>query len=176
MRYVIVSEVRGAAGIFNNNLRKEVLEQFGARSSKLPAHITLKAPFEYDGDLKALDAILEHFVSREWAQPYQVAGYNHFDDRVIYMDVQMSSTGKAMHDRLIEVMGELPYIHYTETDGKDKVFHVTISSKKIQGIYTQLWDYVHEYPCIFDCWFDNITIYRWGNNTWELDRRYELEL
>ena len=46
MRYVIVSVVKGSAGKFNNNLRKEVFEKFQAKSSKLPAHFTIKAPFE----------------------------------------------------------------------------------------------------------------------------------
>ena len=48
MRYVIVSVVKGKAGNFNNNLRKEVFQKFNAKSSKLPAHFTIKAPFEYD--------------------------------------------------------------------------------------------------------------------------------
>ncbi|ETJ38248.1 hypothetical protein Q604_UNBC07620G0001, partial [human gut metagenome] len=48
MRYVIVSVVKGPAGNFNNNLRKEVFEKLGAKSSKLPAHFTIKAPFEAD--------------------------------------------------------------------------------------------------------------------------------
>lgn len=176
MRYVIVSEVTGAAGDFNNRLRKEVFEQLGARSSKLPAHFTIKAPFEYDGPLTELDEVLSDFASREQAKPYKLQGYGHFEDRVVYMDVHMSPEGKALHDRLIDAMGKVPYIHYTPTDGKDKVFHVTVSSKRIQPIFQALWKYVQHYPCDFDCQFDNIAIYRWVNHTWELDRRYELEL
>ena len=48
MRYVVVSVVKGEAGNFNNNLRKEVYEKFNAKSSKLPAHFTIKSPFETD--------------------------------------------------------------------------------------------------------------------------------
>ena len=33
MRYVVVSVVKGEAGNFNNNLRKEVYEKFNAKSS-----------------------------------------------------------------------------------------------------------------------------------------------
>ena len=36
MRYVIVSVVKGKAGDFNNNLRREVFQKLGAKSSKLP--------------------------------------------------------------------------------------------------------------------------------------------
>ena len=58
MRYVIVSVVKGPAGNFNNNLRKEVFEKLGAKSSKLPAHFTIKAPFEAD-DISDLDKVLQ---------------------------------------------------------------------------------------------------------------------
>lgn len=61
MRYVIVSVVKGKAGNFNNNLRKEVFQKFNAKSSKLPAHFTIKAPFEYD-DIEELEEVLQSFA------------------------------------------------------------------------------------------------------------------
>ena len=60
MRYVIVSVVKGDAGNFNNNLRKEVFEKFQAKSSKLPAHFTIKAPFECE-NTDYMDNIIENF-------------------------------------------------------------------------------------------------------------------
>ena len=45
MRYVVVGVVKGEAGDFNNNLRKDLFEKFKARSSELPAHFTINAPF-----------------------------------------------------------------------------------------------------------------------------------
>ena len=48
MRYVVVSVVKGEAGDFNNKLRKDIFNKFKAKSSKLPAHFTIKAPFEYE--------------------------------------------------------------------------------------------------------------------------------
>ena len=60
MRYVIVSVVKGDAGNFNNNMRKDVYEKFKAKSSKLPAHFTIKAPFDYD-DISELERTLDKF-------------------------------------------------------------------------------------------------------------------
>ena len=101
MRYVIVSVVKGPAGNFNNNLRKEVFEKLGAKSSKLPAHFTIKAPFEAD-DISDLDKVLQDFAQNHKAQDYKIKGYNHFDNRVVYMDVHMSKECKNLHDELIE--------------------------------------------------------------------------
>ena len=63
MRYVIVSVVKGEAGNFNNNLRKEVFEKFHAKSSKLPAHFTIKAPFECE-NTDYMDNIIENFCKK----------------------------------------------------------------------------------------------------------------
>ena len=172
MRYVIVSLVKGEAGNFNNNLRKELYNKFKAKSSKLPAHFTIKAPFDYDGNIKELEESIEKVCNSEKSASYIIDGYNHFDDRVIYMDVIMSNEGKLIHDKLIEKMDKLPYVEFTKTDGKNKIFHVTLSSKRIQGIYHTLWEYITKIPCSFKCKFDNVCIYKWEDNTWKLYKEF----
>lgn len=174
MRYVIVNVLRDEAGIFNNKLRQKVWEEMRAKSSKLPAHFTIKAPFEWEGNLDDLEEVIKTFSLREKAQPFRIEGYDHFGKRVIYMKVNMSNGGKEMHDRLIEEMEKIPYIMFNRQDGKDKVFHVTISSKKLEPIYEDVWEYVNKYPCEFDCIFDNISIYKWQDETWVLHKCFEL--
>ena len=172
MRYVIVSVVKGKAGNFNNNLRKEVFQKFNAKSSKLPAHFTIKAPFEYD-DIEELEEVLQNFCKTHKRAPYKIKKYNHFDNRAIYMEVIMSKEGKKLHDDLFDELNKISYINFGEKDGKDKIFHVTISSKKIQTIFDELWDYVNSIPCDFDCEFDNVSIFKWKNNTWILHKEYK---
>ena len=97
----------------------------------------------------------------------------HFDNRAIYMEVIMSKEGKKLHDDLFDELNKISYINFGEKDGKDKIFHVTISSKKIQTIFDELWDYVNSIPCDFDCEFDNVSIFKWKNNTWILHKEYK---
>ncbi len=174
MRYVIVSEVRGKARELNHIIRKEVFVRFGARSSTLPAHFTIKAPFEYSDSIEDLKTALNDFTKREITRPYQIKGYDHFERRVIYMDVMMSREGKEVHDRLVDVLQSFPYIQFDDKEGKDKIFHVTIASKRLGPIYDQVWEYVHQYPCDFPCAFDNVSLYRWEKNAWGLEEMYEL--
>ena len=155
MRYVIVSVVKGPAGNFNNNLRKEVFEKLGAKSSKLPAHFTIKAPFEAD-DISDLDKVLQDFAQNHKAQDYKIKGYNHFDNRVIYMDVHMNKKSKLLHDELIEELEKLPYIHFKNHD--------------------ELWEYVNNIPCDFDCKFDNVSVFKWEDNTWKLYKEYLMDI
>ena len=175
MRYVVVCDVLGEGGRFNNNLRREVYEKLGVKSSSLPAHFTIKAPFEHEGSIEDLEKVLEVFCHKEHAAPFRLKGYDHFDDRVVYMHVDMSDEGQAMHSRLIDAMAEVPYIIFDKKDGKDKIFHVTVSSKKVAPMYNKLWDYVHQYPCDFECMFDNISLYRWDDYKWQLHKKFEFK-
>ena len=174
MRYVVVSVVKGNAGKFNNNLRKEVYEKFNVKSSKLPAHFTIKSPFESD-DISELENLLDKFSKENSYAHYKINGYDHFDDRVIFMKVIMSKEGQILHDNLVDSISNIDYINFNNLDGKNKIFHVTISSKKIKNIFNDLWNYVNRIQCDFDCNFDNICIYRWENNTWILHKEYELK-
>ncbi|WP_238886607.1 2'-5' RNA ligase family protein [Clostridium sp. YIM B02551] len=174
MRYVIVCVVKGIAGYFNENLRKEIWNKFKAKSSKLPAHFTIKAPFEFEGSINDLEELFQEFCAEEKAEPFKLSGYEHFNDRVIYMKVLMPLEGKRMHDRLIEKMIQIPYLDFSKKDGKDKIFHVTVASKNIQSKYNEVWNFVNLTPCEFDCFFDNISIFRWEENTWKLHNEFIL--
>lgn len=170
MRYVIVSVLKGKSGDFNNNLRKELFKKFNVKSSKLPAHFTIKAPFEYENEITDLNNTLEEFCRNEKAEAFTINGYDHFDDRVIFMKVYMSKEAKELHDRLIDNMSQIPYIKFDKKDGKNKTFHVTLASKKLKSKYTEVWEYIQKYPCKFLCDFDNITIYKWEEGAWKLHK------
>ena len=51
------------------------------------------------------------------------------------MKVNMSKEGKILHDELIDELDKVSYINFDKHDGKNKIFHVTITSKKIQKIF-----------------------------------------
>ncbi|OPJ58596.1 2'-5' RNA ligase family protein [Clostridium chromiireducens] len=175
MRYVIVCVVKGIAGDFNNNLRKELFEKFKAKSSKLPAHVTIKAPFEYEGEITELEKVLEEFCEKEVAEEFTIDGYDYFDDRVIYMRVNMSKQAKNIHDKLIDKMREVSYIEFDKKDGKNKIFHVTLASKNLRPIYNKVWEHIQLYSCNFQCSFDNITVYNWKEGTWKLYKEFRLK-
>ncbi|MGL5348508.1 MAG: 2'-5' RNA ligase family protein [Peptostreptococcaceae bacterium] len=174
MRYVIVSVVKENAGDFNNNLRKEIFNKFGIKSSKLPAHFTIKSPFEAN-NIDDLEILLDNFSKSYVSTPYKLRGYDRFDNRVIYMKVIMSTLAKNVHNNLIEDLSSLPYINFDSHNGKDKVFHITVCSKKITNVFDELLQYISKIPCNFECNFDNICIYKWHNNTWKLHKEFELK-
>lgn len=175
MRYVIVSVIKGDAGKFNNTLRKDVFNRFGAKSSKLPAHFTIKTPFEYNDSIVELEELLDKFSLENKKAPLRINSYGNFGERVIYMKVYMSDEGKKIHDKLIEEMENIPFLNFDEKDGKDKIFHITIASKKITKIFHDIWNYVQNYPCDFENEFNNISIFKWENNNWILHKEFLLQ-
>lgn len=90
------------------------------------------------------------------------------------MKILMGKEGQILHDELIDELSKISYIKFDNNNGKNKIFHVTISSKKIQKIFNELWGYVNKIPCDFNCNFDNICIYKWVDNTWKLYKEYNL--
>ena len=62
MRYVVVTVADGEAGVFNKKLSAEAFEKFKVKSSKLPAHITLKAPFETEEPIEVLEEAIEKYI------------------------------------------------------------------------------------------------------------------
>ena len=175
MRYVVVTVADGEAGVFNKKLSAEAFEKFKVKSSKLPAHITLKAPFETEEPIEVLEEAIEKYIKDKKAIPYEIKGFEHFDNRVIYMDVNMSNEGKVIHDKLIDILDNFDYIEFNKKDGKDKIFHVTLTSKKVPSIYKEVWEYVNKYPFEFNCYFDNISIFKWVDNTWKLHKEFIIE-
>lgn len=173
MRYVIVSNVNGDAGTFNNNIRREVFNRFKARSSKLPAHFTIKAPFQSD-NIQEIESALCNFCKNHHGVYYDIKNYDHFGNRVIYMKVLMSDEGRVLHNELIEAISFCKDIEFQKSEGKDKVFHITVTSKKIQDKFDEIWRYVNDYPCEFHCKFDNVTIYKWEDMTWKLHKEYKM--
>lgn len=174
MRYVIVCVIKGEAGRFNNEMRRDIFKKFNAKSSKLPPHFTIKAPFEYEGSINDLEEALYKFCSEEDKTPFIMDKYNHFDNRVIFMDVNMSKEGKEVHDRLIDLLDSFDYIKFNKKDGKNKKFHVTLTSKKVPPIFDKLWSYVNQYTFNFNCYFDNLSIFKWEDSTWKLYREFKI--
>lgn len=175
MRYVIVSILKGKGGEFNNALRKEVYKKFNAKSSKLPAHFTIKAPFEYDGSILELENVIWNYCNSNNKKNYKIEGFNHFDNRVIFMDVKMDQECRTLHDMLIDQLTPISFLKFSDMDGKNKKIHVTVAAKKINKIFEELWTYVSTKSCNFHEEFDNVTIYKWQGDTWILHKEFKFK-
>ncbi|MBC2581009.1 2'-5' RNA ligase family protein [Clostridium sp. DJ247] len=173
-RYVIVCDLKGVASNFHNKITEDVCSRFNKKRQKLPAHITLKAPFETD-KIYELIPVLEKFANKYIAAPIEIKGYGKFRQDVIYMNVKVSEETKKMHDDLFDELNKIPWISFKKNEGKDRVFHCTIVSKSIGDKFYEIWDYLNQFPCDFHEMFNNISLYEWKDNTWVIYKVFKLK-
>lgn len=175
-RYVLVCNVKGEAAKLNEKLASDIKYKFKAGRSKLPPHFTIKAPFETEEEnVIELKNLLNTFSKKFNAEDMYIRGFSRFRKDVIYMPVELSDEGKIVNDKLIEELSRLKWLKWKPNEGKDKVFHCTIVSKRVKDNFDDIWDYVNKYKCDFKSSFDNILLYVWENNTWVVDHEYTLE-
>ena len=175
MRYVIATVVDGAAGEFNKKLSDEALEKFNVKSSKLPAHITLKAPFETEESIEILENQIEKYIKDKKAIPYEIKGFKHFDDRVIYMNVIENKEMRDFHKGFVKAIKEVNYISFGSHEGENAIFHVTVSSKKVSFVFDEMWQWINKFNCDYKILLNNICIYKWQDNTWKLHKIFEVK-
>ena len=143
-RYVIVCAIGGAALKFHEKLTSSVCYKFNKKRTKLPAHFTIKAPFETD-KIEEAENVLERFSADNRKTPIKLKGYGKFREDVIYMAVEMSPEAKKVHDDLISQLDKIPWMKFKSNEGKNKVFHCTIVSKKIKDNFKDIWKYAVSY-------------------------------
>ena len=171
-RYVLVCTIEGEASEFHDKITRDVCYKFNKKRTKLPAHITLKAPFERD-KIDDMVEMMETFTGARSKTPIKINGFGKFRRDVVYMNVNVSREAKIVHDELIDEMENIPWVIFKPNEGKDRVFHCTIVSKRIQDKFEEIWNYVNEYKCDFDVYFDNLSLYKWQENTWVLYRKFK---
>lgn len=120
-----------------------------------------------------MESVLESFVAERDKTPIKVEGFGKFRSDVIYIDVKVSEEAKKVHDELMDELIKIPWVEFKSNEGKNKVFHCTIVSKRIQDKFKEIWDYVNEFTCDFNLYFDNLSLYKWQDNTWVLYKKYK---
>ncbi|WML35062.1 2'-5' RNA ligase family protein [Clostridium sp. OS1-26] len=171
-RYVLVCNIEGDALKFHEKIASEVCHKFNKKRQKLPAHFTIKAPFETD-KIDDMVNVLEKFSHSKVKTPIRIQGFGKFRQDVVYMDVEVSNEAKQVHDELIDEIAQIPWVEFKKNEGKDRVFHCTILSRRIQDKFNEIWEYVNQYECEFDLYFDNLSLYIWRNNTWEIYKKFK---
>lgn len=174
MRYVIVSTLSGEALKFHNEITEDVCHRFNVRKTKLPGHITLKAPFDSD-NIDELTVLLENFSRDNKKVPIYLDGYGSFRKDVVFIKTIFSKEAKKVYNELEALLKTLKWLEWKKNESGERVFHVTIASKRIGDKFQDIWQHVNKTPCKFHVYFDNISIYKWEGNTWVLYKKFVLK-
>jgi len=133
-------------GYASNYLRQniwDVSKKFrvkGVTGKKVVPHISLIGPFKTKKQREIVSRFVKVCKKYEWIR-FKLSGFDHFDNKVIYVDVNPSN-------KLVEFRQELfkelePVIFTVDTDYlKSFAFHSTIAFKDIERKFDKIWSYL----------------------------------
>lgn len=175
MKYLIVTLIKGEASRYQQKLLYSVAEKFNvndAVKTKPPAHITLKYSFEVE-NIKPIEECIEQFCKSQKKCKYKLAGINHFDDDVIFIDVFPSNDMKKLYINFIQSLKNNTSLEFKEFDGKTN-FHSSIAHTDIKDKFDEIYSFVSKENPIFDVLFDNISILKLADGVWKIHKEYPL--
>ena len=164
------------AAICPNNIDEKVKvykqymqEKYGSRAAqKSPAHLTIVPPFKAEEDMEKL---LNDFVATYNFSlvPFeiQLKNFNHFGNRVLYVDVVPNETLNGMENDINTQFGEeFPSIIFRSKPEFHP--HVTIATRDIpEHKFDEVWEYFKQeqievlYPC------RNLSVMKLVRGVWE---------
>lgn len=87
-------------------VKKEFVEKYDSKEAfRRPAHFTLQIPFKMpEQDEEVIIPQLIYFAEDQESFTVELAGFNHFRDDVIFIDVDNPSQMKSLHGDLIDFL------------------------------------------------------------------------
>ncbi len=177
MRYSIFYLIGGETKKYQQNLVKEVGPKFGEKyvlESKLPAHITLKAPFDIE-KINELEKILGAFVKNHKSSKINVVGFDNFNRFVAFLKFEFSKSALRIQKEMINELSKINGIEINEYDKKWHP-HATISYGNNKKSFDGVWNYLSELDKPkFELMFDNITLMKKSGKYWNVHKRFKLK-
>lgn len=175
MKYLIVILIKGLAEKYQQKLLYLIAERFkvkGAIQRRPPAHLTLKSPFETN-DIKPIESVIEQFCKSHQKSSYKLSGINHFDKRVIFIDVLSSEEMNKTYLEFMKHLKNKTKIQFKEFDGNTH-FHSSLARTDIQDKFDEIWSFASKEKPQFDLFFDNISILKLVEGVWQIHKVYSL--
>lgn len=175
MRYVIVCLIKGNALKFHERLVEDVCYKYNVKRQKLPAHFTIKAPFE-TYNIKEIEHLTENFAEENHGYPILINSTGHFGMSTVFMKVELSDGALKVYKKFIDELKKIKSLEWRGIhDGEGNNFHCTVVTHLTNDNFSNIWDYVSKCNPQFSTYFDNISILRWDKNKWITYKEYQLK-
>lgn len=173
MKYMIGYLIKGEAKEYQEGLIDRISGKFGTRNlnGHIPAHFTLKSPFETD-DINEVERLLEEFCRGEESSDMKIEGIGSFHDRVIFIVGEFSNEGIETFRRLIKELGKIDWMEFHKYDLEEGTLHSTLARAKDIEQFGDIMRFLSDKKKCFDVEFDNIVILVKGENGWNIYREF----
>jgi len=178
MRYAIACNLNGDVVEYHKKLVSEIAKNFGVISpfkQNFEPHFTLKYGFEAI-DTKEVEVIIEKFCASHKKTPVQAGGFKSFRKDVIFVEIKLSDEAHRVFLEFISELRKISWLSWEEHDGENLNFHATIAAD-CEKNYTEIFNFIKGKEQLFNCWFDNITIWKEsgvinGVTTWDIHKTF----
>lgn len=176
MRFVIVCLIKGEALKYHEKCVSDVCFKYKVSAQKLPAHFTIKAPFETD-NIYEIENIVQNFVDLRHKENITIDGIGHFGFSTIYMNINLNDSALELYKDFIHELKKLDFLEWRGPhDGQGKNLHATIVTHLNEEKFNEIWDYVKlKYDPKFNLCFDNISILKWDKYKWVTYKQFILK-
>ena len=180
MRYCITYIADDKVQAYFKDLTEHLSAKFGISnlSKRIPAHITLKYPFETE-DTTEIETRIEHIAKTIMPVSFKVGGVNRFDDgfETIFIEVEHSPEFKNNIVKCISGLGEFDEDRKFEIE--NRTFHISIARHLDSTTSDTIFEYLNAegLPWLknFDVAFDNITLMKYGDEVWSVKKMFKIE-
>jgi 2'-5' RNA ligase len=178
MKYFIAYVIKGEARDYHIKLGDSIAQQFNYKplSLKVPPHLTLKAPFETDNDIQAVESLLAKFVIGKQAPKLLLEGFGLFRNEVVFIDVKPSKDAVEMISKLHSEIKKITWIPFDafETQDGGAHLHATLAFADTKENFVNINNYLPTDKPKFEIVLDNITLLKREPERWVVHKEYSL--
>lgn len=180
MKYVIVYLIKGKAAKFQQKLAYKIARKFdhyGTVKNKIPAHLTLKLPFETN-DIKRIqevENIIKNFSNKQKISTLILDGYGYFENPwVAYINAKESKQMRNIYNKFIDELKRIDLFTFREYEIHGPKFHSTLAHSDLaEEKFKEIWKYLKTQPKpYFHIKFDNITILKLTDDIWQIHKEF----
>jgi len=157
------------------NFKEQLASEFGTSYAlKNPSHITLQKPFEFSSKSeKRLVRKLKNFSQFVFPLKVKLAGFGHFDKRVLYIDVEDNQALNGLYYSLRSFLHH--ELDFSEGELGNNLFkpHMTLANKDLKPVtFDKLWPIYSKATYEREFFLTHMVLYKQINQVWV--EHYEL--
>lgn len=174
MRYFIGCLIKGEVKEYQERLIERISQRFDVRNlnSHVPAHFTLKSPFETD-NISEVEELLQGFCSSKEATAIGVNGIESFDKRIIFLDGDFPAKAEQIFRDLVKELGRIDWMTFRDYEFDKVHFHSTLARARDESQFFEIMDFLKDEQPNFEVLFDNLTIFENVAGKWRVYREFE---
>lgn len=148
----------------------------GAVRSRPVPHITLFGPYNTTHGKEAKRRT-QNVLGQYEVVGYEIDGFGHFGNEVIYVDVKPSKALRSLRRDLSRALRPISSTYQSYDSNRYYDFHITVAFRDIQHRFDEIWAYVtNEYDPQETAYAKRVTALRRRDMMWEWDLPRGVEL